>query len=393
MAIGAAAFLRPPGKPRATFLELFFDLVFVLALAQLSQALLRDLSWTGVFQSLVMLLALWAVWANTAGLTDRLDPQQPLIQLLVIATMFGALMMAITAPAAFSDRGMTFAIAYVAVQIGRNAGAVLLVRGHEARGAFARPLFWFGVSAVPWIAGAVAQDTARGALWALAVAVEYGALALGLPTPGLGRAFTRKAEFAVSGAHVAERFQQFFILALGELILVTGLTAGRSGFEPDRRAAVVLAFATTALLWRIYIHRTGELLADAIAAAPDPVRALITVVNVHLVMVASIVTIAVGNELVIEHPSGHPRPAWSAVILGGPALFLVGRAAVEYAVFSRISPNRLIGVLLLAAISPGAFFLPPLLVASAPVLVLAGIAVSDAIRARGRPPERPSPPG
>jgi low temperature requirement protein LtrA len=137
---------------------------------------------------------------------------------------------------------MVFAGVYVAAQIGRNAGAVLIVRGHEARGAFARPLFWFGVSAVPWIAGAVAHDTARGVLWALAVAVEYGALALGLPTPRLGRAFTRRAEFAVSGAHVAERFQQFFILALGELILVTWLTFSRS-VEPDRIAAVLVAFA------------------------------------------------------------------------------------------------------------------------------------------------------
>ncbi|MET8833751.1 low temperature requirement protein A [Micromonospora sp. NPDC004540] len=112
----------------------------------------------------------------------------------------------------------------------------------------------------------------------------------------------------------------------------------------------------------------------------------------HLIMVAGIVVIAVGDELVIEHPLGHTPPAWITVILGGPALFIAGRGMFEYRVFARVSRSRLIGVLLLAATSPAAFFLPPLLVAIAPALVLAGIAVSDAARARGRPPEPPSPP-
>ncbi|WP_446214017.1 low temperature requirement protein A [Micromonospora sp. IBSANI012] len=146
------------------------------------------------------------------------------------------------------------------------------------------------------------------------------------------------------------------------------------------------------MLWRIYIHRAGGLLAEAIAAAPDAVRATTSSLHGHLVMVAGIVAIAVGDELVIAHPFGHTQPAWIAVILGGPALCLTGRGMFEYAVFGRVSRSRPLGVLLLAAISPAAIFLPPLVVAIAPALVLAGIAVSDASRARGRPPEPPSPP-
>ncbi|MET8311963.1 low temperature requirement protein A, partial [Micromonospora sp. NPDC005173] len=94
-----------------------------------------------------------------------------------------------------------------------------------------------------------------------------------------------------------------------------------------------------------------------------------------------------------EHPFGHTPPAWVAVILGGPALFLAGRAIFEYEVFGRVSRDRVAGVLVLAAISPATIFLPPMLVAAAAALVLAGIAVSDAARARRRPPEPPSPPG
>ena len=128
---------------------------------------------------------------------------------------------------------------------------------------------------------------ARGVLWALAVAVDYTAIGLGFPTPGLGRA--RASEFAIAAEHLAERYRQFFIIALGELILVTGLAFSSSGFAADRSAAVVVAFATTALLWRIYIYRAGELLARGHRSGPRPGPRCRLGVYAHLVMVAGIV--------------------------------------------------------------------------------------------------------
>ncbi|MET7749060.1 low temperature requirement protein A [Micromonospora sp. NPDC005367] len=392
MTSGVPALLRRPEEPRATFLELFFDLVFVFALAALSTGLLKNLSWYGAFQTLVLLLALWGVWTATAGLTDRMNPQRPLVQLLVLATMFGTLLMAAAAPEAFNDRGLFFAVTLVVTQTGGSVIAAFALRSHEAWRAFARVLFWHCVSAVPWIAGAVTYGVARSVLWALAVVVANTAVALGLPTPWLGRAYMRP-EFAISGEHVAERYRQLFIIGLGELVLVTGLTVSGSGFGLARIAAVVVAFATTALLWRIYIHRAGGLLAVALAAATDPVRASILALNAHLVMLAGLVPSAIAVELVIDHPVGHTQPAWIAVILGGPGLFLVGRSMFEYAVFDRVSGDRVVGLILLAVGSPVMFFLPPLAVAVVPALVLAWIAVSDAMRARGRPPESAAPPG
>ncbi|MFC0506613.1 low temperature requirement protein A [Micromonospora costi] len=389
---GAAALLRRPEDPRATFLELFFDLVFVFALAALSAGLSADLSGRGAFQTLVLLFALWSVWTSTAGLTDRLDPQQPVVQLLVLATMFGTLLMAAVTPEAFGEQGLFFAVTFVTTQIGRTVLAMLMLRGHAAWRAFARLLFWHCLAAVPWIAGALAHGGQRGVLWALAVAAEYVALALGLPTPRLGRAFMQGPEFAISGEHLAERYRQLFIIGLGELVLVTGLTIRDNPIGPGRIAAVVVAFATTALLWRIYIHRAGGLLAEAIGAARDPVRASIWSLYAHLLMVAGIVPGAVAVELVITHPSGRTSPAWVTVILGGPALFLVGRSMFEYAVFGRVSRDRVIGVVALAASAPAMVLLPPLAVAVVPALVLASIAVSDARRARGGPPEHSSPP-
>jgi low temperature requirement protein LtrA len=381
---------RPEGPPRATFLELFFDLAFVVALSQLSHQLIQRLDWSGAFQTLVLLLAVMWVWFSTVGFTDRLDPQQPAVQLMVIGILVGSLVLAAAVPEAFGRRGPVFAGAYVAIQVGFGLFLLLAVREHELQRYAVPLLFWAGMSAAPWISGALANAAARGALWALAVALSYTAYALGFPTPGLGR--TPTLESPVVAGHLAERYRQFFIIALGELILVTGLAFSSSGFYVDQTAAFVVSIATTALLWRIYIYRAGELLSAAIAAVPKPARVGLLAAYAHLVMVAGVVVTAVGAEVVIAHPLGRTRPAWIAVVVGGPALFLAGRAGFEYAVFARVSRDRTIGLLVLAALAPAMLLVPPLLAALAATAVLAWIAVSDAARARRRPPEPPSPP-
>jgi low temperature requirement protein LtrA len=394
----AAALLRKPGQPqRATFLELFFDLVFVFALSRVSQRLVEDLTsqrrivLTEAGQTLLLLLAVYVVWFATASITDLYDPQRPEIQLLIVATMFGSLVMAVALPAAFSDRGLVFAGAYVAIHLGRGLFFVPLLRRHPAQRRAVRVLFWFAVSAVLWIAGALfPESVARGVLWTLAIGVDYTGVALRWPTPGLGRA--PRSELPVVAEHLAERYRQFFTIALGELILVTGVAYSGGGFGAGPTAAFVVAFATTVLLWRIYIYRAGQLLPAAIAGASEPGRLVGLSTPAHLLMVAGIAVIAAGIELVITHPLGHTDPAWIAVILGGPALFLAGRALFEYAVFARVSWDRPIGVLVLAVVSPAMILVPPLVVAIAAALVLAGVAVSDAARARGGPPEPPTPP-
>ncbi|PWR10883.1 low temperature requirement protein A [Micromonospora acroterricola] len=387
----AGRLLRKPEDPQqATFLELFFDLAYVYVLAQLSQVLRQDLTWPGAFHTLVLLLAAWWVWCNTATVPDRFNPQRPAIQLLIIAALIGSLVMAVALPTAFGAQGLVFAGAYLAIQVGRSVVLLLALRGHESQRGAVRTLVWFGVSAVPWVAGALVHGTARKALWTLAVVLDYLAGKLRYPTPGLGRSPT--SELPSAAEHLAERHRQFFIIALGELILVSASTFGGKGFAPDRTTAFVVSIATTVLLWRIYIFRAGELSAAAIAGSSDPARLGLSAFYAHLVMVAGVVVTAVGAELVIAHPSGHPQTAWTAVILGGPALFLVGRARFEYAVFGRVSRDRPIGLLALAALAPVMLLVPPLLAALAASAVLAGVAISDTVHQRGRPPEPPSPP-
>jgi len=391
----AAALLRKPEQPqRATFLELFFDLVFVVALSRISQRLLEDITsgrWalieTG--QTLLLLMALMMVWFATSWITDLYDPQRPEIQLLVVATMFGTLVIAVALPDAFGDRGLVFASAYVAIHIGRGLLLVPALRGHEAQRRAAGVLLWFAVSAVLWIIGAMLPPGPRSVLWALAVAVEYTGAMLLYPAPWRGRAPT--APWPVAAEYVSERYRQFFIIALGELILVTGATYSDI-FSEESSVAFVVSFATTALVWRIYSYGAGERLPAAIAASTVPSGLVRSALLAHLLMVAGIVATAVGYELVIEHPLEDTHAAWTIVILGGPLLFLAGRALLDYEVYSRISASRLIGALVLAASVPAMIPLPPPVASIAAALVLAGIAAHDLVRTKGRPPEPPSPP-
>jgi low temperature requirement protein LtrA len=391
----AAQLLRKPGQPeQVTFLELFFDLVFIFALSRVSQRLVKDITsqrhvvLTEAGQTLLVLLAIWAVWTATTLITDLYDPDHPQIQLLVVATMFASMVMSVAVPAAFGRRGMVFAGAYVAIHLGRGLYLVPALRGHQAQRRAARVLVWFGVSAFPWIAGALfPEGVIRGVLWTVAISLDYAALFLRLPVPRLGR--PPESELPVVAEHLSERYRQFFIIALGELILITGIEASRGDLKPAGAAAFVVSFATTVQFWRIYIYRAGERLPAAIATAALPGRLAIWLAGVHLLMVIGIVAASAGFELVIGHPTGHTDPAWAAVVLGGPAVFLVGRGAFEYAVFHRVSPSRPVGALVLAAAAPAMVRLPPLVAGVVATAVLTGVAIVDATRDRA-PRTRPA---
>jgi low temperature requirement protein LtrA len=284
---------------------------------------------------------------------------------------------------------MVFAGAYVAIHVGRGLFLVSALHGRHAYLHAGRFTFWFVVSAVLWLAGGFIAGATRGLLWAAALALDYGSAWLRYPTPRFGRVPT--SQYEVAADHLAERYQQFFTLSLGDLILVTSLSYAGSEFTADRTGAFLVAFATTVLLWQIYVHRAGALLQAVIESSHDPGRFVRSAPYTHLLMVAGVVVAAAGFEIVIAHPTEDTTPGLVGVVLGGPALFLAGRARFEYEVFSRVSPSRLVGLLVLAAAAPAMVLVPPLVVAVVGTLVLAGIAVADALRAHGRPPEPPSP--
>jgi low temperature requirement protein LtrA len=373
--------MRSPENPqRSTFLELFFDLVFAFALTRLAEGLIHDLRWRDVLETAILLPAVWWVWTLTVWMTDWLEPDALPVQATVVMVMLGSLVISAAVPGAFGRYGGTFAGIYIAVQVGRTAFFVWALRGHHLQARGWRVLFWFGVSGVLWIAGGVAGYWLRVALWTAALVTDYGAALANYPTPGLGR--SRTSDWRLAGEHLAERYRQFVIIALGETILVTGTTFSND-VTPHRVAAAVATFFTSVLLWRIYFHRVADLTSAASALARAPAGLGRLAAYEHLLIVAGVVVSAVGDRLVLAYPGARTAPSWIAAIVGGPALFVAGRAIFEYTVFRRTSWTRPAGLGALAGAAAATVLLPTLAAAFLVDLVLLAIVVADTVADRG----------
>ncbi|MGW5558253.1 low temperature requirement protein A [Micromonospora sp. NPDC003944] len=333
--------LRRENPGRASFLELFFDLAFIFALTRLSRALLDDRSLTGGFQVALMLAALWWVWFVTAWSADWFDPRAPLIVALLLWVMFGGLLMAAAVPTAFDGHAPVFAVAYVAIHLGRGAILIPALRGHPLQVRSLRVAIWFGISGVLWVAGAVVAP-ARELLWALALVLEYLLARLRWPFPRLGR--STWTELQVNGRHLSERYQQIFIIALGELILISGITYSGSGMDRNSTLAFGLAFVTAVALARLYLVPAGARLAERIeAAGPPGSKVTLKAGYLHLVMIAGVLATSVAMEMTIDDPGGNDR---GQLALGaiGPALFLTARIHLAAVVDGKPPWARLVGV-------------------------------------------------
>jgi low temperature requirement protein LtrA len=338
-------FARPGGQEqRATTLELFYDLVFVFAITQISHLLLAHLTWAGAGQAAVALLAVWWAWNYTTWVTNELDPESTAVRLLILALMLASLLMAIAIPEAFGARGLLFAGSYVAIQVGRHTFLTFAAaaRGSVERRRAARILVWFVVAGALWIAGGIADGTARTILWLAALAVDYGAPAVTYWVPGLAR--IKPEDWNVETAHFAERFQLFVIIALGESIVVTGATTAQLDLDAARLGAFAVAFGAAAALWWLYFdyvariaQRRLELAHNRTALARDGYTYL------HAIMVAGVIVSAVGDELVIAHPTDQLDAAQVAAVVAGPAIYLVAHAFFRLRMAGTVSVKRLAG--------------------------------------------------
>ncbi|WP_328850185.1 low temperature requirement protein A [Micromonospora globbae] len=393
MAVGGGAdLLRPPrSSGRATFLELFFDLAFVVALTRVSQrfaGLTDDTGWqlvTGCARTLLLFLALWLIWSHTAWITSRYEPERPIIQAVVVGTMFAGLVMAVTLPRAMEERALPFAVAYLLVMVVRPLVVAAALRGHPRRLVPFRLAAWSAATAPLWLAGALGPDDLRLPLWVAALAGDYLAWALGWPLPRLGASAVGR--WRIAGTHLADRYQQIFLIALGESILVIGVVFSGTEYSAWRAAAFGVAFATSALLWRIYFHRAGLLLTEALGRAAMPGRLGAASERTHLLVVLSVLVTAVGYELVIDHPYGPPRPSWLLFVVGGPVLFLVARMRLEYEIFGSAPRSQMTGLAALLLLTPALAHGTPMVGLSVVAGALALVALLDALRSRRRPLE------
>jgi low temperature requirement protein LtrA len=264
------------GEQRATTLELFYDLVFVFAVTQVSHLLLAHLTWTGVGEAVVALLVVWWAWNYTTWVTNELDPESTAVRLLLIALMLASLLMAVAIPQAFGAHALLFAGSYVAIQVGRHAFLTFAAAspGTVERERAGRILTWFVAAGTLWVVGGIVDEPARVALWLAALVLDYAAPFVLYWVPGRPRLTGDTWE--VGTEHFAERFQLFVIIALGESIVVIGATTSELRLTVTRAVAFGLAFLLTAALWWLYFNyvariaqRRLELAADRTTLARD----------------------------------------------------------------------------------------------------------------------------
>ena len=375
-------------EQRATTLELFYDLVFVFAITQVSHLLLDNLSWEGAGQSVLVLLVVWWAWNYTTWVTNELDPDSIAVRLLLMGIMLGSLLMAVAIPQAFGAHGLLFAGAYVAIQVGRHLFLTFVAAdaGTIERERSARILIWLAAAGTLWIAGGLADGSERVVLWAAALAVDYTGPYVTYWVPGRSR--LAPSSWNVEAAHFAERFQLFVIIALGETIVITGTTT--SGLELDLAvvSAFVLAFLGTAALWWLYFSYVSTIVQRRLELASDSTRiARDAYTYLHAAIVAGIVLSAVGDELVIAHPTEVLPGDELATVVAGPALYLLAHVALRLRMTGTISGKRLTGAVACLAVAGVGLFAPALVVGALLVAVLVTVIVVERaaeLRRRGR---------
>ena len=362
------------GAPAVTSMELFFDLVYVFAITQLSRRLDDHLTVRGAVETLILFLAVWWAWNYTAWATNWVDPDRGLVRILVVALMLLSLVMSAAIPAAFTSRALVFASAYVAIQLVRSAFMVVALRGERMSRNYAQLLAWSAIAGVAWIAGALLHGDARLVVWIVALVLDYGAPLHGFALPVLGRTPTR--DWTLAGRHLAERNQLVVLIALGESILAIGLTFSRLAFTGPVVASFVVGFLGSVSLWWIYFVRYAEAAQRAIAASPDPTRlARAGYAYAHGIMVAGVIVVAVAIEQTIAHPTGDASTAAAAAIIGGPAIYLAGNALFNYTLAGQPPWSRLLGIAALALLVPVAVVATPLTLAALATAVTLALAL------------------
>ena len=337
---------------RVGFVELFFDLVFVFAITQISHNLLYNYNARGLLETAMLFQAIWMVWIYTTWVLNLLDPNAVAVRVLLFVLMLGGLFLSMAVPQAFGDRGLVFALSYVCMQLGRTVFFWVLMWGNPStRLAYGRISVWFAMSSVFWIAGGLSMDETRIALWLIAIAIEFVSALVGYVVPGFGAAKT--TDWNVLGGHMAERCGLFVIICLGESLLVSGVTFAEMVWTPSGIMAFLGAVAGAIGMWWVYFHIGYIRAVDQIEKSRNPGRlARLAYSYCHIPIVAGIVLSAVGSERAIAHPGDAGVLLEAASVIGGVAVFLLGNGLFKWTTSARFFPlSHIAGLVLCVAVA------------------------------------------
>ena len=359
---------RAPGAERVvTPLELFFDLVYVFAIGQLSHHLLEHVDVRTGAETVIMALAVVHAWYMTAWGANWLDPGRLPVRVLLVGLMFASLLMSVGIADAFDDRAWLFVTGYLLLQLGRAGFLIVALRGRPLGEHFVNDMVWELAIGVLWVAGAIADGDARLVLWGLAaVAAHGGAWALHW-LPGRGRAIDL-GHTEIAGDHLFERIRLFFIIALGETVLTTGSAFTSEPFAVERLVALAVAFTGTVALWWGYFQREEGAHA-AMEEAEDAGFVGWWGTWTLTMMVLALIAIAVGDEMAIAHPADEATLGFTILTFGGPALFLLAQWIFHREALGFTPRSLALGMAALAILA----------VATAPLALLPGIAAASAV--------------
>jgi low temperature requirement protein LtrA len=327
---------REEGERRTTYLELFFDLVFVFAVTQVTALVAADPTARGFAHGALVFALVWWAWSGYAWMTNAIDVERTETRLLMLAAAAGSFLMAIMVPGAFGDDGARFVLAYVFVRV-LNVGLYIRgLRGSEQEGAILHLAPYFLVAPLVAVPGGFVDGWARAAIWLASLAIDvFGTLRSG------------RWGFRVSPAHFAERYALFVIIALGESVVAIGATADVLPRDASFFAAVTIAFALVATLWWSYFDFPALAAARALRfAAPERrgplARDLFTFF--HFPNVLGIIYIAVAVKKSLAHPSEPLSGGGRAALALGLVLFMLQFVLGRLRVIHRISWERLVGM-------------------------------------------------
>ena len=367
---------RAGGEERVTPLELFFDLVFVFALTQVTGFLVDHLTWLGMLQAAALLTVLWSSWASYSWLTNAASAEEAIpARLLIFCAMAAMFVVSLAVPGAFGHYGVLFGSAYFVVQLLHQLLYALATGSDpEQHQAVLRLAPGLMVGPALLIVAGFLDGFAQGALWAVALAVSYGV------------AFVRSVSgFRVHAGHFAERHGLVVIIALGESIVAIGVGASGVALGAEVLVAAVLGILLAAALWWAYFDLamlTAERRLSA-AQAEERVRlARDSYSYLHLPMVAGIIFAALGIEQTLAHV-GDPLGTIPAVALcGGVAFYLLGHNAFRLRDEGSVSVPRLVVMILCLALIPVAVSAPSLVTLAILALVLCGLAAFETATSR-----------
>ena len=374
---------RAPDAERVVSpLELFFDLVYVFAIGQLSHHLLEHVDLRTGAETAILALAVVNAWSTTTWGANWLDPDRLPVRMLLVGLMFASLLMSVAIPDAFGDRAWLFVTGYLLLQVGRSAFLIVALRDRPLGEHFVNQLVWELLTGAIWVAGAIAEGDARLVLWGLAISVTYvGGWTLHW-LPGRGRRVDL-GHSEIAGAHLVERFRLFFIIALGETVLTMGTAFAGEPFELERLLALAIAFTGTVALFWCYFQRTEGVGVEVAQSAEGAGAVGYWGSWTLILIVLALIGIAVADELAIAHPGDDATLGFTNLAFGGPALFLLAQVIFLREAFGRVPPSRLLGLAALAILAAVTAPFTMIVGIAAASAVLVAVAIADTLRRSG----------